>query len=274
MPPNTSGQLKRGRALLPSSTSLPSWTAWFHHFHTVAEFQDGMMSIRWSSLYLFWWAAYKCSNQDSTRPRVSDLDKDAISRLQICLPMCWIYCAEPDIITAHWNWIGNWSANSSSEHIPNWSFKNICVSRVDEVGLKVANIDWDMYQLHNYRPFCCLLCCQLNDRDKRTRIAGHNQAMEMSPEEFSTLTRYIINWTQWPGRLLGMLACRPTRHTSRDWSKCYSCGRIGHALIHLSKGNIKSFLRVIPHVNMSWIYLYMIKSLGSLVLHVKLLIII
>ena len=57
-----------------------------------------------------------------------------------------------------------------------------------------------------------------------------------------------------------MLACRPTRHTSRDWSKCYSCGRTGHALIHLSKGNIKSFLGVIPHVNMSWIYLYMIKS--------------
>ena len=48
---------------------------------------------------------------------------------------------------------------------------------------------------------------------------------------------------------------------ARDWSKCYSCGRTGHALIHLSKGNIKSFLGVIPHVNMSWIYLYMIKAL-------------
>ena len=37
MPPNTSGQLNRGRALLTSSTSLLSWKAWFHHFHTVAE---------------------------------------------------------------------------------------------------------------------------------------------------------------------------------------------------------------------------------------------
>ena len=116
--------------------------------------------------------------------------KDAISSLQICLPRCWIFCAEPDIITAHWKWVGNWSANRwPSEHIPNWSFKDICVSRADTVGLKVANTDWGMYQLHNYRPFCCLLCWQLNDRDNRTRIAGHNQSMEMSPEEFSTLTR-------------------------------------------------------------------------------------
>ena len=57
---HASGQLNRGRALLTSSTSLLNWTAWFHHFHTVAEFQDGMVSMRWSSLYLFWWAAYKC----------------------------------------------------------------------------------------------------------------------------------------------------------------------------------------------------------------------
>ena len=72
-----------------------------------------------------------------------------------------------------------------------------------------------------------------------------------------------MSWTQWPGRFLGMLTCRPTRHrcTSRAWSKCYSYGRIDHALIHLSKGNIKSFLGVIPHVNTSWINLYMIKSI-------------
>ena len=38
MPPNTSGQLNRGRTLLTISTSLLSWKAWFHHFHTVAEF--------------------------------------------------------------------------------------------------------------------------------------------------------------------------------------------------------------------------------------------
>ena len=38
MPPNTSGQLNREMALLTNSTSLLSWKAWFHHFHTVAEF--------------------------------------------------------------------------------------------------------------------------------------------------------------------------------------------------------------------------------------------
>ena len=139
----------------------------------------------------------------SARPPVSCLgvcsstvNNDAISRLQICSPSCWIYCAEPDVLTAHWNWVGNWSANSSSEHIPNWSFKDICVSRADTVGLKVANTDWGMYmyQFHNYRPFCCFLCWQLDDRDNRTRIAGHNQSMEMSPEEFSALTRcYELN---------------------------------------------------------------------------------
>ena len=107
----------------------------------------------------------------------STVNNDAISRLQICSPRCWIYCAEPDILTAHWNWVGNWSANSSSEHIPNWSFKNIWVSRVDTVGLKVANTDWDMYQLHNYRPFCFLLCWQFDDRDNRTQIAGHNHVI-------------------------------------------------------------------------------------------------
>ena len=105
------------------------------------------------------------------------LTTTAISRLQICSTRCRIYCAEPDILTAHWNWVGNWSANSSSEHIPNWSFKNICVSRADTVGLQVANTDWGMYQLHNYRPFCFLLCWQLDDRDNRTQIAGHNHVI-------------------------------------------------------------------------------------------------
>ena len=193
----------------------------------------------------------------------STVNNDAISRLQICSPRCWIYCAEPDILTALWNWVGNWSASSSSEHIPNWSFKNICVSRADTVGLKVANTDWGIYKLHTYRPFCCLLCWQLDDRDNMTRIAGHNQVITSQwkcPQRSFPHWQGIMSWTQWPGRLLGMLACRPTIHTSRDWSKCYSCGRTGHALIHLSKGNIKSFLGVIPHVNMSWIYLYMIKS--------------
>ena len=28
-----------------------SWTTWFHHFQAVADLQDGMMSIRWSSWY-------------------------------------------------------------------------------------------------------------------------------------------------------------------------------------------------------------------------------
>ena len=28
-----------------------SWTTWFQHFQAVAELQDGMMSIRWSSWY-------------------------------------------------------------------------------------------------------------------------------------------------------------------------------------------------------------------------------
>ena len=146
-----------------------------------------------------------------------------------------------------------------SEQIPNLSFKNICVSCADTVGLKVANTDWGMYQLHTYRPFCCLLCWQLDDRDNRTRIAGHNQVITSQwkcPQRSFPHWQGVMSWTQWPGRLLGMMACRPTIHTSRDWSKCYSCGRTGHALIHLSKWNIKSFLGVIPHVNMSWIYLY------------------
>ena len=176
----------------------------------------------------------------------STVNNDAISRLQICSSRCWIYCAEPDILTAHWNWVGNWSANSSSEHIPNWSFKNICVSRADTVGLTVANIDWGMYQLHNYHPFCLLLCWQLDDRDNRTQIAGHSHVIT---SQWQCTQRIFLHW-QWPGRLLGILACRPTRHTRRDWPKCYSCGRTGYALIYLSKGNIKSFLGVIPHVNM------------------------
>ena len=71
----------------------------------------------------------------------STVNNDTISRFQICSPRCRIYCAEPDIITAHWNWVGNWSANSSSKHIPNWSLKNICVFRANTVGLKVANTD-------------------------------------------------------------------------------------------------------------------------------------
>ena len=137
-----------------------------------------------------------------------------------------------------------------------------CVSHADTVGLKVANTtDWGMYQLHTYRPFCCLLCWQLDDRDNRTRIAGHNQVITKSmkcPQRSFPHWQGVMSWTQWPGRILAMLACRPTIHTSRDWSKCYSCGRTGHALIQLSKGNIKSFLGVIPHVNMSWIYLYFI----------------
>ena len=41
----------------------------------------------------------------------------------------------------------------------------------------------------------------------------------------------------------------------------------GNALIHISKGNIKLFLGVIPHVNMSWIYLYMIKGFIEFTVH-------
>ena len=47
----------------------------------------------------------------------------------------------------------------------------------------------------------------------------------------------MANWT-------GEGHCWPDQanQTSRDWSKCYSCVKIGHAFIHLSKVNIKSFL--------------------------------
>ena len=64
--------------------------------------------------------------------------------------------------------------------------------------------------------------------------------MEMFPEELSTLTRCYepVTW-ETPG----------------------------DALIHISKGNIKSFLGVIPHVNLSWIHLYMIKSFIEFTVH-------
>ena len=115
-----------------------------------------MMSIRWSSLYLFWWAAYKCWAEieyvlvytvGSAGPPVSCLgawcstvNNDAISRLQICSPRCWIYCAEPAILTAHWNWVGNWSANSSSEHIPIGASKT-------SVFLARTQLDWKLQTL-------------------------------------------------------------------------------------------------------------------------------
>ena len=155
----------------------------------------------------------------------STVNNDAISRLQICSLRCRIYNAESDIPTAHWNWVGNWSANSSSEHIPNWSFKNISFS---------CGHNWTESCKHwlRYVPTSHLSSLLFS---LMLAVGRHSQSMEMSPEKFSTLT-------------------------SRDWSKCYSCGRTGHALIHLSKENIKSFLIVIPLVNMSWIYPYMIKS--------------
>ena len=33
----------------------------------------------------------------------STVNNDAITRLQICSPRCLIYCAEPDLLTPHWN---------------------------------------------------------------------------------------------------------------------------------------------------------------------------
>ena len=142
-----------------------SWTTWFHHFQAVADFQNGMMSIRWSSWYPILlsspWLLSRNSDQELwrlgvlvrtmadrfvptglARPRVPmsclsilsfTVNIDAISRTQISLPRCWIYCIEPDILTAHWNW----SANNSSYHSLNWSFKDIYGGRTDTVGLQI-----------------------------------------------------------------------------------------------------------------------------------------
>ena len=59
---------------------------------------------------------------------------------------------------------------------------------------------------------------------------------------------------------LGMLACRPTRHTSSDWSKVLQLWHNRPCFYTSIQRKYKVFLGVIPHVNMSWIYLYMIKS--------------
>ena len=180
----------------------------------------------------------------------STVNNDAISRLQICSPRCWIYCAEPDIITAHWNWGGSWSAIRTHSKLE--IQRHLCFSRGHSWTESCKH--WLRYvpasQLSSLLLFLMLAVGRQRKQDPNWKC----------PQRSFPYWQGVMSWTQWPGRLLGMLACRPTRHTSRDWSKCYSCGRTGHALIHLSKGNIKSFLGVIPHVNMSWIYLYMIKS--------------
>ena len=145
----------------------------------------------------------------------STVNNDPVSRLQICSPRCWAGYPNSSLELGR-------QLISSSEHIPNWSFKNMCFSRVHSWTESCKH--WSrMYQLHTYRPFCCLLCWQLDDRYNRTRFAGHNQVITsqwICPQRSFPHWQGVRSWTQWPGRLLGMLTCRSTRRTSRDWSKC------------------------------------------------------
>ena len=92
---------------------------------------------------------------------------------------------------------------------------------------------------------------------------------------FPSVVSYVGSWTtEITGPELLVITSQwkcPQRNFS-TLTRCYELNPVtrethGDALIHISKGNIKSFLGVIPHVNMSWIYLYMIKSFIEFTVH-------
>ena len=135
----------------------------------------------------------------SARPPVSCLcvwsstvNNDAISRLQICSPRCWIYCAEPDILTGTGLATDLPTVHQNTFQIG--ASKTSVFSRADTVGLKVANTDWGT-RMYN-------LCWQLDDRDNRTRITGHNQVITSQwkcPQRSFPHWQGVMSWTQWPG---------------------------------------------------------------------------
>ena len=264
-----------------------SWTAWFHIYHAV-KLQNVIMSLRWSSWYpilmsSLWMLSRHLVTRNSAGCRPGAYNGRPLWPGFTCLVLPFEVPPLTSTQSRERRFVRRGAESTAYSRISNW--RHTCIwwshmhSWTESCKHWLRNVPtWKLSPLvlSLIRNYACLhggggggnsrgSPYGWNVGSWATEMTGCELLIEISEQEYPW--RSCPHWHQTRRcheprpvareiPVLGMLACRPTRHTSREWSKCYSCGR-ERAMpwyIYL-KRHIKSFIVIISHVNIIWIYL-------------------